>query len=216
MLFKTKKAALAFIGGLSKPSKMPCKGWSLPAFRCKIGTKLRAVINSVCSKCYAHKGMYVFPKVRACLERRFGILERALSDEMFREMFRAAFVRLLRDEEFFRWLDSGDIQSVAHLLLMADIARDNPHVTFWLPTRERNIVLAFMRKYSLPANLTVRVSAPMIDGAPLALDGLPTSTVHKKGQAHGTECVAYTQGGFCLDCRACWNRDIANISYPAH
>ena len=122
--FRTKKAALAFIGGLSKPSKMPCKGWSLPAFRCKIGTKLRAVINSVCSKCYAHKGMYVFPKVRACLERRFGILERALSDEMFREMFRAAFVRLLRDEEFFRWLDSGDIQSVAHLLLMADIARE--------------------------------------------------------------------------------------------
>ena len=217
MFFKTKKAALAAVGGLSKPSKMPCKGWSIPAVRCIIGAKLREIVDSVCHKCYALKGMYVFPNVRAALERRFNILQRALFDDVARTEFRAAFVRLLRDESYFRWHDAGDIQSVAHLWLLVDIANDNPHVKFWLPTREREIVRKFMRAgIAIPPNLTIRISAPMMDGAPLGLDGFPTSTVHKKGAPHGTVCVAYQQDGFCRDCRACWNRDVQNVSYPAH
>jgi hypothetical protein len=215
--FRTKKAAWKYVGGLSKPSKMPCMGYSIPAERCLIGSKLRAVANSVCSKCYALKGMYVFPNVRAALENRFRILMRALDCPNQRTMFRAAFMRLLRDESYFRWHDAGDIQSVAHLWLIVDIANDNPHVQFWLPTRERNIVLAFMRSgIAIPSNLTIRVSAPMIDGKPLALDGLPTSTVHRKNAPVGATCIAYQQDGECRDCRACWNRDIPNISYPAH
>jgi hypothetical protein len=215
-MFKYMYQALEFIGGLSEPSKMPCKGWSIPAVECKVGSMLRKIVGSVCFKCYALKGMYVFPNVRAALERRFNVLQRALSNDADRTAFRAAFERLLRKETYFRWHDAGDLQSVAHLALIADIANDNPHIAFWLPTRERKIVLEFMRANTVPANLTIRVSAAMIDGKPLDMGGLPTSTVHKKGTAHGTECGAYTRDGFCGDCRLCWNPDVANVSYPAH
>lgn len=216
-MFKTKTAAWKFIGGFSEPSKMPCYGWSIPAVRCILGAKLRKIAGSVCGSCYALKNTYVFPVVRRALEKRFDILQRALADVTVRTEFRAAFRKLLERETYFRWHDAGDIQSVAHLWLIVDIANDNPHVAFWLPTRERNMVLEFMRSgIAIPANLTIRVSAPLIDGNPLSLEGFPTSTVHRKGTAHGVQCVAYQQNGECRDCRVCWNRDIPNVSYPAH
>lgn len=215
-MFKFMYQAWDFVGGLSKPSKMPCKGWSIPAEECKVGSILRKVVDSVCSKCYALKGMYVFPDTRAALARRFSILQRALSDDDFRALFRAAFVKLLRKETYFRWHDAGDLQSVAHLILLADIANDNPHVKFWLPTRERKIVLEFMRTHAVPVNLTIRVSAPMMDGEPLKMGDFPTSTVHKVGKAYGTQCEAYTRDGMCGPCRLCWDRNVTNVSYPVH
>ena len=29
-------------------------------------------------------------------------------------------------------------------------------------------------------------------------------------------CEAYSRGGKCDGCRACWNRDVDVIAYPAH
>ena len=46
-------SAYEIIGGLSSPSKMPWYGWSISAYRCKTGGKLREVENSTCSHCYA-------------------------------------------------------------------------------------------------------------------------------------------------------------------
>ena len=62
------------VGGLSKPSKMPGLSYGTPAARCQVGSILRNVIDSVCSKCYARKGMYVFSNVRAAQEKRLNIL----------------------------------------------------------------------------------------------------------------------------------------------
>ena len=35
-------------------------------------------------------------------------------------------------------------------------------------------------------------------------------------EAFGLECIAYKQDGKCLDCKACYNSKIKNISYPKH
>jgi len=43
---------------LTRTSKMPGLSYSLPAWECKTGSKLRKVKNSVCSACYALKGNY--------------------------------------------------------------------------------------------------------------------------------------------------------------
>ena len=75
------KTADALVGGLSAPSKMPCKSFSISAFECITGSRLRKIAGSVCSKCYALKGRYVFPKVQAALDRRLGVLARALADK---------------------------------------------------------------------------------------------------------------------------------------
>lgn len=63
--------AIEIIGGLSSPSKMPCFSYSIPAQKCITGMKLRQVAGSICSKCYALKGMYGFPVVKNALQRRF-------------------------------------------------------------------------------------------------------------------------------------------------
>ena len=60
----TIKAARAFVGGVSTPSKMPGLSWNISAKRCKLGSVLREQIeNSVCASCYALKGRYRFRNV---------------------------------------------------------------------------------------------------------------------------------------------------------
>ena len=53
-----KKEAKQITGSLTKTSKMPGLSYSLPAWECKTGAKLRKVKNSVCASCYAMKGNY--------------------------------------------------------------------------------------------------------------------------------------------------------------
>jgi len=77
---------------------------------------------------------------------------------------------LISRNPYFRWHDSGDLQSVEHFRLICDIARATPNTTHWLPTKEPRYV-----KGDVPANLIVRVSAPHIDQA--APNHAHTSTV---------------------------------------
>ena len=204
--------ALEIIGNFSAPSKMPCQSWSIPAKRCKTGMKLRDVVGSICSKCYALKGRYPFPNVQAALERRF----QSLFNPLWVDAMVAA-IQLSESSGFFRWHDSGDVQDVAHLEKIASIAKRLPNIQFWLPTREYGFVAEFLKKHgSFPSNLTVRLSALMLDGAPpvgiAKRLGLTTSGVSKEGFT----CPSSTQGGKCFTCRACWDKNVANVNYKQH
>lgn len=204
--------AQSIVGGLSEPSKMPCHGFSIPAKRCKMGRKLRKVKGSICSICYALKGRYVFGVVQHALDRRFSKLSHPLWVKAM-----AFLIQHVEKSGFFRWHDSGDIQSLAHLRRIVAVCNLTPNVQHWLPTREYVLVSRYRRQHGqFPDNLTVRLSAYMIDGAgPVALAkslGLTTSGVSREGFT----CPAYSQGNKCLDCRACWDKKIANVHYKAH
>jgi len=200
------------IGSLSEPSKMPCFSFSIPAKRCITGMKLRDVQNSICSKCYALKGRYAFRNVQNALEQRFAGLSNPQWVSLMVEMI---FKR--EKSGFFRWHDSGDLQSVAHLAAIVEVARQLPAIKFWLPTREFSIVANYLRENTFPENLTVRLSALMFDGpAPSAIAqrlGLVTS-----GASSGADftCPSSKQEGKCQACRACWNKNVANINYKKH
>lgn len=207
----TIKTATAIVGGLSAPSKMPTFGISLPATECKTGQKLRKVKGSVCEKCYACKGMYVFSNVKNALAKRL----EALSDPNWvpAMVFLLKNKKQIKETGLFRWHDSGDIQSVAHLALIADVARQTPEIMHWLPTKEKGIVAKFKRMHSVPANLLIRVSGAMIDGeAPKGYAN--TSTVTSDPAA--ATCRAFENNGECGDCRACWNPEVSNVSYLQH
>jgi hypothetical protein len=49
-------------------------------------------------------------------------------------------------EAYFRWHDSGDLQSLQHLLDIVRIAEQLPNVSFWLPTKEKGLVYKY-REY---------------------------------------------------------------------
>lgn len=203
--------AIEKVGGFSKPSKMPCHSWSIPAKNCKMGSKLAKLKTSVCAKCYAMKGFYPTPNVVNALARRFN----SLQNEDWVEAMTIA-ISGTEGSGYFRWFDSGDIQSLAHLKQIAQIANNLPQIKFWLPTKEYRIVSDFLQGNKLPDNLTIRISGYMIDGPPpVALAnrmGVVTSTVSTTSPT----CPAGNQGNKCLSCRACWDKNVQNVAYKKH
>jgi len=214
-MFKTKSQAAEFVGGLSQPSKMPGKSFGFSAKLCPTGSVLRDVEGSTCHKCYALKGAYTWRSTVAAHARRYTRLVEALHNTITADAWVDAMTKLLEGEEYFRWHDSGDIQRLEHLELIARVANSTPGVQHWLPTREYKLVREFLKVSSKPVNLVIRLSAQMIDAEPpRGFDN--TSTVHKRSKAHGHDCPARFQNNECGNCRACWDVNVANVSYPAH
>ena len=204
------KIAAAIAGNLGKPSKMPGFTYGISAKLCKIGAKLAKIKGSVCFDCYALKANYQYPSVTKAHDKR----ERSLSSISWVD----SMIILIEKTKnpYFRWHDAGDIQNFQHLLDIVKIAEALPSVSFWLPTREKALILRYRDIFGdFPANLCVRLSAAMVDAKPLS--GFEnTSTVHSSANPCGQECIAYKQGNKCLDCRACWDKTIQNISYRKH
>ena len=196
------KEAKEITGGLSKPNKMPGPSINLPATACITGAKLVDVEGSTCSGCYALKGRYRFPNVKKAMARRLRALVHG--------SWTAAMVTLITGHKYFRWHDSGDLQSAQHLVNIFEVAKATPGAQHWLPTREHKL-LQYMDPDIIPKNLLIRVSATKVNGP--APSWWPwTSTVSTTTKT----CPAPDQGGKCLDCRACWSRHTPNVVYAQH
>jgi hypothetical protein len=199
-IMKVKEAA-AITGSMTRTSKMPGLSYSLPAWECKTGSKLRKIKNSVCSMCYALKGNYTrYKAIKAAQYVRLKSLQN--------ELWTKAMVAQITRQKYFRWHDAGDVQDEDHLMKIYAVCKLTPHVKHWMPTRE-----AWVKDHlaSCPDNLIVRLSAPMID-QPAPSSWVHTSTVVTSGRT----CPAPDQGNICGSCRACWDKDIKNIAYGEH
>ena len=123
-------------------------------------------------------------------------------------------IGLIRSHQYFRWHDSGDLQSVHHLKKIVTICQHTPQTTHWLPTKESAIVKQFLKRGgSIPHNLIIRISASMIN----------TTHHHHLSNCLGSgvvttnaTCPASQQGNQCRDCRKCWNPSIPFITYHKH
>jgi hypothetical protein len=194
---------------------MPGYGYSVPASACKTGSRLVETAGSVCEMCYALKGRYRFEHVQVALRRRLML--------MAMHGWRENMIDLLRHPSilktgWFRWFDSGDIQSEENLDDIIAIARAVPGLKFWLPTKEYRFASerAEEVRRRVP-NLCMRISLPLVDQARTSRYGSqPTSGVVEKRTAYGWECPAPKQGNECRDCRMCWNKHVKHVSYHAH
>jgi hypothetical protein len=153
-----KEQLLKAVSGLGEPSKMPCHSYSISAFSCKTGAKLRDIEGSVCSTCYACKGNYTrFPKIQACLNKREEIM---LNDSNWINNMVELINRI--NEGYFRWFDSGDIQSVKNLTDILEVCKQTPNTKHWLPTREHGMVSEYIANGGvIPSNVTLRLSRPI-------------------------------------------------------
>lgn len=205
---------------------MPWWSWSISAFDCQTGGKLREIEGSICSTCYATRGNYHFRNVKEAHARR----RAALDDPRFVEAFIVVLTNLhsktrakrtLKDgssitENRFRWHDAGDLQSVEHLRKIVRIAEATPQLEHWLPTKEKAYVKQFLRAGGvIPPNLNIKISSPMVGS--LVDPGIPGVSYSTAGY-DGPEvfqCPALkSQGNKCLDCSACWSSQPVN--YPVH
>jgi len=202
-------------GGLTQTTKLPCKSYSLPTIACRTGFKMRAIAGSICADCYAEKGNY--RKYQHNIEPAQHARLVSITDNLWVD----AMVVSIGADKYFRWHDSGDIQDIEHLEKIAAVARATPNCMHWLPTREYGIVSAFTAQYDIPKNLIIRLSAmftdkPVVVPASLkGIAGIAVSNVHSV-KPIGTACNAPAQNGECRECRACWSRKVAAVSYSIH
>lgn len=208
---------------------MPGYTYGISAQLCNVGAKLREVPGSVCSGCYARTSFY---ETWRPLLRGHAIRERGLRHPLWVD----AMVKLITnycvgEDAVFRWHDSGDLRGLWHLENIVSVCELTPHIRHWLPTREYDVVIAFLALgREFPENLCVRLSAHMIDSEPVLpaeLAGFPTSTVSSvprritgvqivEGKG-SVECRAIeTRDNKCGPCRACWSRDVTNVCYEQH
>ncbi len=196
------KEAIKITDSFTRTSKMPGLSYSLPAWECKTGSKLRKIPGSVCASCYALKGNYTrYKAIKAAQYRRL----EAMKDPRWVD----AMIAVIKRQKWFRWHDAGDVQSLEHLNNIYKICEATPETRHWLPTREAWIKNELDRK---PANLVIRFSPPMVNQR--APESWPHSSMVVDKGFH--TCPAPAQGGKCLDCRQCWDPDIKVVSYGKH
>ena len=196
------KDAKEITGSLTRTSKMPGLSYSLPAWECKTGSKLRKVKGSVCASCYALKGNYTrYKAIKAAQYVRL----KSLQDSRWIEAMTAQVKR----SEYFRWHDAGDVQDLNHLNKIYEVCRLTPTKRHWMPTREAWIKDHLQDK---PNNLVIRFSAPMVNQRAPA--SWPNSSMVVDQGFH--TCPAPAQDNECRDCRQCWDASIKTVSYGKH
>ena len=140
------------IGTLSNPSKMPAFGWGISAKKCVTGTKLAKIKGTICSKCYALKGRYVFKNVFNAHEARRKAIEEVEWVDYMAELLTLKYKNLDKSKRYHRWFDSGDIQSFGHLMKIFEVCELTPQIKHWLATREYQLISQLDVK-DVPKNL---------------------------------------------------------------
>lgn len=198
------------IGSVSRPGKMPGPSWSISANHCITGSKLALIPGTICSICYANKGRYRMSPVKNAMDRR---LQGWKDDPDWIYLMVIRFILL--DAPHVRWFDSGDLQSLKMLQDINRIAHETfPFIQYWLPTREKIIV---SQLNDCAPNLTIRISSTKVGSIQATkIADVFTSSVSREKIDGQWMCPSSTQGNKCLDCRACWNKQISNVVYIEH
>ena len=182
---------------------MPGLSYSLPAWACQTGSKLRKIEGTPCFSCYALKGNYIrYPKIKEVQYKRL--------DSITNPLWVEAMAVQIKNQKYFRWHDAGDIQSVEHLRKIFAVAILTPNTKHWLPTQERKYLLE-VDPNEVPDNLIIRLSGSKINGS------IPNAWEHTSSVVtENAKCPSANQDGKCMDCRMCWSKDVKNISYGKH
>jgi hypothetical protein len=198
---------------LSKTSKLDnILSWSLQALEtCQGSIGDNGELVPACSGCYATTGTYNFPGTKAVrADNKAAWQDAGWVDTM---------VAALKKQSFFRWFDSGDMYSLSLAVKMYAVMAATPHVKHWLPTRMYKFpkFAAILAQMEALPNVMVRRSSDAVDGTFTA--GVHGSTILPSADsvpAGVTLCRAYEHGGKCSGCRACYDKSVAVIGYPAH
>jgi len=198
---------------ISKTSKLDgIRSWSLQALdTCPGSISSPGVLVDACKGCYATTGNYKYPNVKAPrLSNREDWQRMEWVDDM---------VKALDSDRYFRWFDSGDMYTLGLAEKILEVMVRTPWCKHWLPTRMHKFpkfstVLQAMQ--TLP-NVSVRFSSDSVQGEFIA--GLHGSVIVPDSETVPTGvslCQAYEHEGKCNGCRACWDKSVNVIAYPAH
>jgi hypothetical protein len=90
-------------------------------------------------------------------------------------------VQLIKGQDWFRWHDSGDIQSMKHLENIFEVCKRTSGTKHWMPTREAQF-LKQLDPATIPPNLIIRMSSHMIDQGPVKFWPWTSTVTSKQGR----------------------------------
>jgi len=142
----------------SKPSKMPCRSWSLEALDTCPASMSEGELVDACKGCYATTGFYSMPNVKE--PRAHNKVDWQASD------WTDVMVAELDNDRYFRWFDSGDVYHIGLANKILEVMQRTPWCNHWLPTRMHKFdkfvpVLDAMNALS---NVVVRLSSDSVTG----------------------------------------------------
>lgn len=198
---------------ISTTSKLDgIRSWSLQALdTCPGSIASPGVLVDACKGCYATTGNYRYPNVKAP----------RLSNQKDWQRFDWVndMVQALENDRYFRWFDSGDMYTLGLAEKILEVMRMTPWCKHWLPTRMHkfpkfSIVLKDMKALQ---NVSVRFSSDSVNGEfTKGLHGSVIVADTDQTTKAMTLCRAYENAGKCSGCRACWDKKVKVIAYPAH
>jgi hypothetical protein len=198
---------------LSVTSKLDgIRSWSLNALdTCPASIAAPGILVDACRGCYATTGNYRFANVKA--PRDFNKIDWQRLD------WADDMVEALQNDRFFRWFDSGDMYTLGLAEKILDVMIRTPWVKHWLPTRMHKFpkFALVLREMQSLKNVSVRFSSDSVTGQyTKGLHGsviIPSPEDVKRGMKL---CEAYSHDGKCKGCRACYDKKVKVIAYPAH
>ena len=245
--YTLKSASKVFHSASTQVSKMTMDNalvicWGIANDHCNVGRLLAKNPDSICFKCYGDHGAYIWHTTKACHQKRLQSLMWIVEDSRrYNQRYIeyvlafASYINIKAKnqkkhnrETYHRWLDMGDVQTSEkykffHLRIIRDIAKLCPRVSFWLPTKEFSLLLAWDQAgYRMPANVNVLISNPMVDSEDIMRKWIDRKFQHP--ELYGTTLVS-SQGNhtckaydntptMCGSCNACWTTK--QVIYPLH
>lgn len=200
---------------ISTTSKLDgIRSWSLPAgSTCPGSFNADGSLVPACQGCYAKKGNYRYPNVRAPREenrrdwRKTDWVERMVWE--------------LDIDRWFRWFDSGDAYHPELALKIKSVIELTPWCTHWIPTRSYKChrIAPTLEQINRLPNANVRYSSDSIDGKYESHHGSTIIPTHETSDPNLHVCHVHKfEGGKrkCERCRKCWDKEVNIIAYVKH
>ena len=185
--------------------------WSLQAGNTCPGSKNNdGTIVLACVGCYAKEGRYLFGNVKKPrLENEIAWKHPEWVTDM---------VSKIKNQTYFRWFDSGDIYDLELAEKIYQVILQTPDTKHWLSTKMYKFdkFKSVLNKINSLPNAVVRFSSDSITGE---YDKELHGSVIIPSPDFITDafvCQSLNRGGKCMECKACWNKNIKTIAYVAH
>ena len=196
---------------ISQTSKLNARSWSLEALATCPGSKnADGSLVPACSGCYATTGFYRMDTVKQPREHN--------REDWKRPEWVSDMIQALKSDKLFRWFDSGDMYHIELAEKIYQVMAGTPNTRHWLPTRMQKFVKfqPVLAKMDALPNVAVRFSSDSISGEYTAEHGSVIIPDVETASLGVTVCGAYSRGGKCGSCSACWDKTVKTIGYPQH
>jgi len=154
--------------------------------------KNATIPGSVCSKCYATRGIKRFKSLKSLLEKNTEVLSKVRFTKEDIPFF---------NDTIFRFQSHGEINTTLEVENYMTICDANPHCTFTLWTKRPNIVNKVLSKREKPANMILIHSSLMVDREEKLPENFDKVFTVFSSEDAGINCGAKS----CITCRKCYN-----------